>query len=125
MVVPIPHSDLRLEIANLQSGGTMADDRSKPVSKPFLWGGILLCEILWCFLAGSNAGALNLGHVVSLLASLGFGTVLGVFSAFLFTSSGKEEEATIGKIRDWLIAGITGAGAAEVMERGGPLNGFF
>jgi len=71
-----------------------------------------------------DRGRLDHAEEWLLLAGLGFGIVAGIFSAFLFTSSGKEEESTFGKIRDWMLAGITGAGAAEIMERGGSLRRF-
>ncbi|MGH8248824.1 MAG: tetratricopeptide repeat protein [Gammaproteobacteria bacterium] len=47
------------------------------------------------------------------LAALAVGTIIG----FLFSSYG-EEQASVGKIRDWLVGGITGIAIAEAMERG-------
>ena len=92
------------------------------VAKPWVWISIFLSELAGCLLAGVSAGVWSFQHSILLMASLGFGIVFGLFSAFLFTSSGKEEEATFGKIRDWMLAGITGVGAAELMEGGGSVR---
>lgn len=96
----------------------------KDVAKPLMWSSIIACEVIWCFIAGHTTGGWDLQRTLLLLATDGFGTVLGVFFAFFFTSSGKEEEATLGKIRDWMLAGFTGAGAAELMEGGGSVKRF-
>jgi tetratricopeptide (TPR) repeat protein len=102
----------------------MPDQNPRAVVKPGLWASILIGEILWCFLAGRSASAWVLQRTILLLATIALGMVLGVFFAFCFTSSGKEEEATLGKIRDWMLAGITGAGVAEIMEGGGFVKRF-
>lgn len=100
------------------------DQRKTPraIAKPLVWSFIFLGELLWCLVAGMNASPWTMQHTVLLMAAAGFGNVIGVFSAFLFTSSGKEEEDTFGKIRDWLLAGFTGAGAAELTEGGGSVR---
>lgn len=100
----------------------MPDKNSRAIAKPLSWGLVLLGGILWCLFAGRDASGWNVQRTLLLLATEGFGTVFGVFFAFFFTSSGKEEEATLGKIRDWMLAGVTGAGAAEIMERGGSVK---
>jgi len=100
------------------------DKRKSPraIAKPLVWSCIFIGELLWCLLAGMNVSPWSFQHSVLLMAAAGFGNVVGVFSAFLFTSSGKEEEGTFGKIRDWMLAGFTGAGAAELTEGGGSVR---
>lgn len=100
----------------------MQDRKPKAVAKPALWSALLLGEIVWCFLASRTAGNWTLEGAASLFAANSFGCVCGIFSGFLFTSSGKEEESTFGKLRDWLLAGVTGAGAAEIMDGGGTVK---
>jgi tetratricopeptide (TPR) repeat protein len=71
----------------------------------------------WCrFMAHGDSE--KLGLMLALVASsFAIGTIFG----FLFSSYG-EEQSTIGKIRDWLIGGITGLGLAEAIEQGGSIK---
>jgi len=85
---------------------------------PLLWiAAVVAGAWYWCkFLAGGDAGKMRL--VLALVASMfSIGTAFG----FLFSSYG-EEQSTIGKIRDWLIGGITGVGLAEAIEQGGTIK---
>jgi tetratricopeptide (TPR) repeat protein len=100
----------------------MQDSERRAIARPGLWITLLSGEVLWCLIASRTAGNWYLAGAASLFAANCFGNVCGIFSAFLFTSSGKEEESTFGKIRDWMLAGITGAGATEIMERGGSVK---
>jgi tetratricopeptide (TPR) repeat protein len=71
-------------------------------------------SIGWWIIAGGHDPARSiLFAAVSLAAFMG-----GAMVGFLFSSFG-EELATFGKIRDWMIAGITGATFAELAEQGG------
>ncbi len=44
--------------------------------------------------------------------------MVGVLFGFVFTAFG-EELTTIGKVRDWLIGGITGVALSQLMDNGG------
>lgn len=91
-------------------------------TNPVQLASVVTASLVWCYVAGWSSGTWQIQRSILLLATFGFGVACGIFSGFLFSSSGKEEEATFGKIRDWLIAGISGAGAAEIMERGGSVK---
>lgn len=80
----------------------------------YTWLFVLVCSGLWWWFAGESDWHRTALLIGLSLASFGVGSAGG----FLFTSFG-EEQGTLGKIRDWLIGGITGITVAEVMEKGG------
>jgi tetratricopeptide (TPR) repeat protein len=74
-------------------------------------------SIYWWQIAGQGEP-----RRVVLLAALGLASFsVGSVAGFLFTSYG-EEQGTLGKIRDWIIGGVTGLGLAEAIEQGGTLK---
>jgi tetratricopeptide (TPR) repeat protein len=80
----------------------------------FFWGLFSLLSVSWWIIAGSADKTRSI-----LLAAVGLGSfMIGALVGFIFTSFG-DELATFGKIRDWVIAGITGATLVELAEQGG------
>jgi len=74
-----------------------------------LWIGVVFASVIWWTIAAQHV----LWRFV-LIAALSFSSfMVGCAVGFLFTSYG-EEAGTIGKIRDWLIGGITGITVANV-----------
>jgi tetratricopeptide (TPR) repeat protein len=106
------------------------DDRSKTpadqstsrfVKKPWFslpsniyWLMLFLLSVSWWDIAGGNDKPKSILLAAVSLAAF----MIGAMAGFLFTSFG-DELATFGKIRDWVIAGITGATVAELAEQGG------
>jgi hypothetical protein len=67
-----------------------------------LWLLVFIVTAWWIWYTGRGSP-----QRVSLLAAAGIASfMLGCLAGFLFSSYG-EEASTIGKIRDWLIGGIT------------------
>ena len=84
-----------------------------------LWIVILLVSFIWWRVAGQGA-PLRMVLITALsLASF----IVGCFVGFLFTSYG-EKAGTVGKIRDWLIGGITGVTIAKAAAIKGLLTTF-
>lgn len=75
------------------------------------WIGIALASVLWWSIAGQRNGQ---RFVLLVAASLG-AFAIGCAAGFLFSSYG-DETNTIGKVRDWLIGGITGLTLAKVQS---------
>jgi hypothetical protein len=72
------------------------------------WSLIAACSILgWISIGQRSVSRLILIATLSLASFM-----VGCLVAFLFTSYG-EESATVGKIRDWLIGGLTGVTIVE------------
>jgi tetratricopeptide (TPR) repeat protein len=85
---------------------------------PFFLLLVLPASIWWWRYAGARTGLTTLLAAVS-LACFMIGSLVG----FLFSSYG-EETNTIGKIRDWLVGGITGVTLAEAARSGGAFKTF-
>ncbi len=87
----------------------MPDSKKKLAwSETTTWVAVAVSSLVWWGIA-SHGSWQRLVLVVSLsLASFMVGSIAG----FLFTSYG-EETATVGKIRDWLIGGLTGLTIAK------------
>lgn len=79
-----------------------SDSRKKSWSQTPFWVAIALGSVVWWIIAGQFSAERSVLLVSLSLASFMVGSLLG----FLFSSFG-EEGATLGKIRDWLIGGIT------------------
>jgi len=80
---------------------------------PTIWVVILVATAWWLrYSAGGPPERVRL-----LLAAGASSFVLGCVAGFLFTSYG-EEASTVGKIRDWLIGGITGVGLSQLIDQG-------
>ena len=73
-----------------------------------LWLLILLLSVTWWRVEGQNLFVRTILLAALSLASFMVGCLVG----FLFTSYG-EEAGTVGKVRDWLIGGITGLTIAK------------
>ncbi|HEV7674693.1 MAG TPA: tetratricopeptide repeat protein [Candidatus Angelobacter sp.] len=78
------------------------------------WLMLFVLSVFWWIIAGGSDQPKSILLAAVSLAAFMIGTMAG----FLFTSFG-DELATFGKIRDWVIAGITGATVAELAEQGG------
>src|SRR5712692_1159919 len=84
-----------------------------------LWLLIFFVSVYWWHVAGQGS-FLRMVLIIALsLASFMVGCLVG----FLFTSYG-EEAGTVGKIRDWLIGGITGLTIAKAASIKGLLTTF-
>src|SRR5579864_5039166 len=75
---------------------------------------VIVCAASWYWLRYvGNGSRERLLMVVSLsLASFMVGCTVG----FLFTSYG-EEASTVGRVRDWLIAGISGVTLSQIFDK--------
>jgi hypothetical protein len=83
-----------------------------------LWVAVLVpSSVYWCRFLGLG-DSMKMRIVLALISGC---FAIGCVFGFLFTSYG-EEQSTIGKIRDWLMGGITGLGIAEAIEQGGTLK---
>jgi tetratricopeptide (TPR) repeat protein len=71
-------------------------------------------SVVWWIIAGNKDPGKSVLFAAASLAAFAVGGMAG----FVFSSFG-EELATFGKIRDWIIAGITGATLVELAEQGG------
>jgi tetratricopeptide (TPR) repeat protein len=106
--------------AKIYSSGEKSDDstsqdlRKSSLPTNFYWVIVFLLSIGWWFIAGGRDSARSILFAAASLAAFAVGAIAG----FIFSSFG-EELATFGKIRDWIIAGITGATFAELAEQGG------
>jgi tetratricopeptide (TPR) repeat protein len=82
-----------------------------------LWLLVFIVTAWWIWYTGRGSP-----QRVSLLAAAGIASfMLGCLAGFLFSSYG-EETSTIGKIRDWLIGGITGVGVSQLIDQGSALK---
>ena len=77
------------------------------------WTILVAFSVLWWLAAGNW----DQSRVTSLANLSFFSFATGAIVGFLFSSYG-EEQASLGKIRDWLVGGLTGITIAEFMERG-------
>jgi len=78
----------------------------KPTWK--VWTSLFSVSLVWLTIAGQH----SLQRLV-LLAGLGLASfMVGCMAGFLFTSYGQEKD-TIGKVRDWVLGGITGLTIAQ------------
>lgn len=68
-------------------------------------------SVLWWLMAGQFDPRQIASVVASSLAALAIGTLIG----FVFTAYSQEKE-TVGKVRDWLLGGLTGLGIAEFVS---------
>lgn len=98
---------------------SMGEERSRerpPKLFPnnYFWFVLSLLSVFWWLTAGHNDKPKSILLAAVSLAAFMFGVMAG----FVFTSFG-DELATFGKIRDWVIAGITGATVVELAEQGG------
>ena len=93
---------------------TMAKQTTDDWTISSTWILVLVLSAAWWWYAGEGDNHRRILLMALSLASFALGSSAG----FLFTSFG-EEQGTLGKIRDWLIGGITGITVAEVMEKGG------
>lgn len=76
-------------------------------------------SIYWWWYASSTS-AMGMGLLIAVsLACFMLGALIG----FVLTSYG-EESGTIGKVRDWLIGGITGATLVQAAQGGGVFKNF-
>ena len=78
------------------------------------WMMLFGLSIGWWVIAGNGSTIKSIHFAALSLAAFMGGTLV----AFVFCSFG-EELATFGKIRDWIVAGVTGATFAELAEQGG------
>ncbi len=92
-------------------------DNSRWVVKLAFWILVLCLSVVWWWWAGKGCRhRLVMISVVS-LASFAVGCIAG----FLFSSYG-EEAGTVGKVRDWLVAGISGLTFAQVIDKDSALK---
>jgi tetratricopeptide (TPR) repeat protein len=83
-------------------------ENNRKTSTTFTWIAIAVISLVWWGIAGQNSWWRFVLVVGLSLASFMVGCLVG----FLFTSYG-EETNTVGKVRDWLIGGITGLTVAK------------
>lgn len=93
--------------------------RSIPKTSVFLAGVVTPASIWWWNFAGNNSEMGTYLLVAVSLACFMAGTLVG----FVFTSYG-EEAGTVGKVRDWLIGGITALTAVQAGQGGGAFKTF-
>lgn len=84
-----------------------------------LWILLFIASLIWWRIVGQGLFLRTVLIVALSLASFMVGCIVG----FLFTSYG-EEAGTVGKIRDWLIGGITGLTIAKATAISGLLTRF-
>lgn len=72
------------------------------------WSVIFLGSLIWWAFAGQH----SVQRLVLLIGLSLSSFIVGCFAGFLFTSYGQEKD-TIGKVRDWLLGGITGLTIAQ------------
>lgn len=77
---------------------------------------LLFSLAAWWFASRGSRDRLVLIAALA-LASFAVGSIVG----FLFTSYG-EESSTIGKVRDWLLAGVTGLSFSQVIDKDSALK---
>jgi tetratricopeptide (TPR) repeat protein len=77
--------------------------------KTWTWGTVAVLSIIWWVIAGEHSLQRTVLLVWLSLSSFVVGCLIG----FLFSSYG-EESNTLGKIRDWLVGGITALTVANV-----------
>ncbi|MGO9434764.1 MAG: tetratricopeptide repeat protein [Terracidiphilus sp.] len=98
----------------------MADDRTKKWwTLNTTWLVVAFASLVWWAIAAQGDRRRLVLIIALSLASFAVGCVVG----FLFTSYG-EESGTVGKIRDWLIAGILGITVAKASSVKGLLVTF-
>ena len=89
------------------------DDRA--VVPPEAWWIVgVIASIYWWHVAGDNRADQSISIVALSVSSF----VLGLLFGFVFTTFG-EELSTIGKVRDWLIGGVTGIAVSQIIDNGG------
>ena len=93
-------------------GLTMKIQTRKGYTTKSFWVYVLLLALGWCWWVSQGSRLRGVTILGLTLASFAVGSLLG----FLFTSYG-EESTTVGKIRDWVIGGISGLTFAQVIER--------
>jgi tetratricopeptide (TPR) repeat protein len=73
-----------------------------------VWVNLFMATLVWWALAAQHSP-----QRLVLIVGLSFASfMVGCLVGFLFTSYG-QEEATVGKVRDWLVGGLTGLTIAE------------
>lgn len=86
-------------------------------SSSALWLLVFIITAWWIWYTGHGSPPR-----VRLLVAAGVASfMIGCLAGFLFSSYG-EEASTIGKIRDWLIGGITGVGVSQLIDQGSGLK---
>ena len=87
----------------------MSDSKKKLAwSETTTWAAVAVSSLVWWSIASHGSW-----HRLVLAVSLSLASfMVGSIAGFLFTSYG-EETATVGKIRDWLIGGLTGLTIAK------------
>ena len=78
----------------------------KPTWK--VWAALFSASLVWLAIAGQQ----SLQRLVLLVGLSLASFMVGCMTGFLFTSYGQEKD-TIGKVRDWLLGGITGLTIAQ------------
>jgi tetratricopeptide (TPR) repeat protein len=86
----------------------MEHERRKFPWKTVTWLAIAALSVVWWNIAGQH----NVSRLVLLIGLSLSSFMVGCLVGFIFTSYG-EEAGTVGKIRDWLIAGMTGITIAK------------
>src|SRR5581483_3297252 len=85
----------------------MSTENKNPWTTP-TWIAIAIASILWWVIAAQHC----LWRFVLVVGLSLSAFMVGCLVGFLFTSYG-EEASTVGKVRDWLIGGITGLTIAK------------
>ena len=80
----------------------MSQNSDRTPWKTLTWGIIAILSVIWWVIAGEHSLQRSVLIIWLSLASFVVGCLIG----FLFSSYG-EESNTLGKIRDWLVGGIT------------------
>lgn len=81
-------------------------DHKKPTWR--VWATLFSASLVWLVVAGQH----SLQRLVLLVGLSLASFMVGCMTGFLFTSYGQEKD-TIGKVRDWLLGGITGLTIAQ------------
>jgi len=100
------------------------EDKNKSVRTRLIWTGVvtLSLSVVWWGIVGLGEKSLEAGIETAALclAALMVGSLVG----FLFSSYGDEESATLGKVRDWLIGGVTAITVTRASSIQGILDKF-
>jgi hypothetical protein len=99
---------------------TTVEDQAQGNAKRAFWWLAFLLSIFWWWWASQG----DRTRLVMLAAVSMASFAIGCLAGFLFTSYG-EESNTVGKIRDWLIGGISGLTFAQVIDKDSSLKHMF
>ena len=82
------------------------------------WLALAAVSVIWWFIA--SEGSLTRGVLLVWLSFAAF--MVGALAGFLFSSYGEENTGTLGKVRDWLVGGLTTITIVKAQSIGGSIK---